>query len=327
MLITPANLSFFFTQMETRFWTAYSTTPLWHDKICTTYPVSGEQWVSGWMGMLDKMREWKGPRVVHQPAPQTYLVPIKLFELTESIDQFKLEDDTYGIYFPTVAFMGENTRKWPDYEIRDLLMDQGSWTGNFQNGLDGMSHWNTAHPVDFYDASKGTYCNDFIGGFTVDGINVGGALGVNEFSTLWQEMASRKSESGEALGLSPDCTMIPPQLKLTLDTILQAQFFGAPTIGNLSSLVGATDNMLKGWTDRLINFDMATDPTTWYMLCCNKPIKPFSWLLRMAPDFTYRVNPQDPKVFDEHTYVYGSKARGTPAWGFSWLSSRSGPTP
>lgn len=325
MLITPANLSFFFTNLETRFWTAYSTAPVVYDKLATTYPVSGEQWVSGWMGMLDKMREWKGPRVTHQPAPQTYLVPIKPFELTEQIDQFKLMDDSYGIYFPIVAMMGESIKKWPDYELRDLLRNQGSWTGAAQIGIDGVSQWNTAHPVDFYDASKGTYCNDFLGGVSVNGVTVGGALGVNSFATVWQEMSSRKAENGEALGLLPDLSTVPSQLKLTLDTILQAQFIGAPTVGNLTGMVGATDNVMRAWTDRLVWPDLSGDPTTWYMFVCNKPVKPLSWLLRESPNFVYRINPQDPVVFDTHTFVYGSWSRGAPAWGFPWLSSRSGP--
>lgn len=325
MLITPANLSFFFTNLETRFWTAYSTAPTFYDKIATTYPVSSEQWASGWMGMLDKMRVWNGSRTTHQPAPQTYLVQIKPFELTEQIDQFKLEDDTYGIYFPTVSFMGENAKKWPDYELRDLIMNQGSWTGAAQLGLDGLTQWNTAHPVDFYDSSKGTYCNDFTGGVSVNSITVGGALNVNSFATLWEEMASRKSESGEALGLMPDMTMIAPQLKLTADTILNAQFFAPATVGNITGSVGSTENVMKGWTDRLVIPEFASAPTVWYMLCCNKPIKPFSWLLRSAPNFTYRINPQDPTVFDTHTYTYGSWSRGAPAWSFPWLSSKSAP--
>ncbi len=327
MLITPANLSFFFTQLETRFWTAYQTVPKWIDKIATTYPVGTEQWVSGWMGMLDKMREWQGPRVTHSPAPQTYLVQIKPFELTESIDQFKLSDDQYGIYFPTVAFMGESTAKWPDYEMRDLIQNRGSWTGAAQKGLDGLNHFATNHPVDFYDASKGTYSNDFIGGFSVNGVTVGGALGITAFSTLWQEISTRKSEMGESMGLMADLTMAPPQLKLTLDTILQAQFFAPPTLGNLTGQVGSAENMLKGWTDRFINMDLGNDPTTWYMMVTNRPVKPYSWLLRDAPTFVYRINPQDPVVFDTHTYLYGSWARGAPAWGFSWLYARAGPTP
>ncbi len=324
MLITPANLSYFFATLETRFWSAFSASPTFYDKICTTYPVGTEQWVSGWMGMLDKMREWVGPRVVHTPAPQTYMVQIKPFEQTQGIDQFKLADDTYGIYYPMVAMMAEQSKKWPDYQVRDLLCNTGSQTGVAQIGTDGLTHWHASHPVDYYDASKGTYCNDFTGGVAVDSVTVGGPLAVNSFATLWSEIASRKSESGEALGLMADLSVTAPQLKITLNTLLQAQFLGSPTIGNLSSQIGSAENMLKGWTDGLCFPELAAYPTVWYMLVCNKPIKPFSWLLREAPDFTYRNQPSDPVVFDTHTYLYGSKARGAPAWGLPWLSAKSG---
>ncbi len=332
MLITPANLNLFFTSLETRFWTAYSLAPTVLDKIATTYPVSTEQWASGWEPMLEPMREWLGPRITQNPPLQTYLVPIQNFESTKAIDKFKLKDDQYGMYYPTVTFMGENARKWPDYQLRDLLQNTGSQTGSRQNGLDGLSHWNTAHKVAFFDASKGTYCNDFKGGVSVGGVTVGGSLSVNSFATVWEEMASRKADNGEALGLMPDMTMSAPQLKITLDTILQAQFMGSPIIGNLGAgpapnyaMAGATENLLKGWTDRLVWPDLAAVPNDWFMLVTNKPVKPFSWLLREAPSFTYRINPQDPAVFDTHTYIYGSEARGAPAWGFAFLSSRSGP--
>ena len=325
MLITPTNLNYFFTNLESRFWQAYGTAPVVYDQLCTTYPVSTEQWADAWIGMLDKFREWQGPRVVHQPAPQTYFVPIQNFELTEGIDQFKLQDDTYGIYFPTVQFMGEEAKKWPDYQLRDLLNNTGVQTGTRQNSTDGLTHWNTAHQIDFWDSSKGTYCNDFTGGgFTVNGILVGGALAPNAFATLWEEIASRKSESNESLGLMANLSVFPAQLKITADTILNAQFFSPASLGNLTGQVGAMENQLKGWTDRLCWPDLSAYPTVWYMLVTNKAIKPFSWLLRDAPDFVYRNTPQDPVVFDTHTYLYGSKARGAPAWGLPWLSARSG---
>lgn len=326
MLITPANLNFFFTNLETRFWQAYGAAPVVSDRLATTYSVSSEQWVSGWIGFLDKMREWVGSRVVHSPAPQTYLVQIQNFEQTQAIDQFKLMDDTYGIYFPTVAFMGEQMKKWPDYQLRDLLQNTGAQTGTRQIGLDGLSHWNTAHPVDFYDAGKGTYCNDFrAGGVIVNGVLVGGGLSNNSFATLWEEIASRKSESGEPLGLMADLTVTPAQLAYTAKTILQASFFAPSALGNLTGQVGAAENMLKGWTDLLTWPDLNAQPTTWYELVTNKPIKPFSWLLRESPDFVYRITPQDPVVFDTHTYLYGSKSRGAPAWSFPFLSAISGP--
>ena len=332
MLLTPANLSLFFSTLETRFWTAYGTTDAWASKVSDMHPTGSEQLANAWIGMVDKYRLWAGSRVTHQPAPQTYLVQIQNFELTEQIDLFKLQDDQYGIYMPTVAFMGMQGKKVYDYQLRDMLQNVGSQTGVIQNCLDGLPYFSTNHPVDFYDASKGTYCNNYEGTFTENGIVVGGALTTNGFNTLWESIAGRKSESGEALGITGDLTMCPSQLKATGMTILQSQFFAPPQMGTLGSgsganapFVGAMDNILKGWTDLFVNADLNAQPTQWYLLVTKGPLKPFGIALREAPDFVYRVNPQDPVVFDSHTVLYGSKARFAPFWTFPWLGNLSSP--
>ena len=331
MLITPANLSFFFTDLETRYWTAYRAADPWQSKIATVYNVGTEQWVSGWIGMLRVYREWLGPRKTQQPAPQTYLVPIKNWELTEEIDEFKLADDQMGIYMPTVSFMGIQAKKLWDYKTRDLLQNQGSMTGGFQNGTDGLTYFNTAHLVNVYDSTLGTYCNDYRGGVSVSGTTVGGGFSTNGFNTVWEDHAARKSESGENLGIVPDLSMGPLQLKAAMSTVLQAQFYSPPQMGGLGSgtganaaMVGNMDNPLKGWTDLFTNPDL-TNANDWYMWTTKAPIKPISMLLRLAPDFIPRVTPNDAIVFNEHKILYGSKARGTPAWGFSWLGSIDGP--
>jgi len=332
MLITPSNLAFFFTAVESRFWQAYKTADLWHERVATTVPVSTEVWLAGWIGMLDKVREWTGSRIKHQPAPQTYQVAMQLYEQTQSIDKYKLMDDQFGIYNPTIDFMGKQSAKWPDYQLRDLILNTGTQTGSRQNGLDALTHWNTAHPVDFYDSSKGTYCNDFSGGVSVGGVTVGGAFTTNGFNTLWEEFASRKSESGEALGIIADLTMGPPQLKAPMTTILQSQFYAPPQMGVLGSgsganaaFVGSMENPLRGWTDLLTLPDFAAAPTTWFMLCTTAPQKPFTWLLRQAPNFVARINPDDPAVFDNHEFIYGADMRGAPAWSLAWLSAKSAP--
>jgi len=330
MLITSGqNLQFFFTALHSSWGLAYGATPVVYDKICTTYPVGTEAWVSGWIGMYDKVREWTGSRQTAQPAPQTYRVEIQNFEQTKAIDKFKLQDDAVGapgIYAQNVTNMAIQAKKWPDYQVRDLLQAAGSQASTQrQLSIDGLSHWNAAHPVDYYDSSKGTYCTDFRGGVSVGGITVGGAMGNNTYSTLWNEFASRKSESGEALGVIADTTLIPPQLSVETRTVLTADFFAAPTLGGMTGQVGAASNVLKGSSDMLMWPDLAASPTTWFMLMLGGPVKPFSWLLRQAPDFTYRINENDPVVFDTHTYLYGSVSRGAPAWAFPWLSAISGP--
>jgi phage major head subunit gpT-like protein len=324
-IVSPANLSFFFTTLNTMYWQAFGVAPPWWMKVAQLYPMTTEQLGFGWMGMLDQMRPWTGSRVVRQPAPETYFVRHRPFELTLSIDQFKLADDLWGIYFPTVQFMGRNAAKWPDYQLRNLIRGLAPWTGGAQIGLDGLTHWNTAHPIDVYDATKGTYINDFTGAPAVNGINTGGALGPNAYATLWQEFVSRKSQSGEALGLVPNLTMLPPQLHLTALTLLTAAFFSPSSLGNFAGNVGATENVLRGSTDMMMVPEFAADPSTWYMLDTTGPVKPFSWCLRAAPDFVYRNQPQDPVVFDQHTYLFGSKAQGVSAWGHAFLSARSAP--
>lgn len=343
MLITPSNLNIFFTGVETRFWTAYTAAPLVYQRLATTYPVGTEAWVSGWIGMLDKLREWTGSRIVRTPAPQTYLVPLQLFELTQGIDEIKLRNDTYGIYNPVISMMGIQAAMWPQYQFRDLLQNQGSQIGARQLSLDGLSHWNTAHPIDFYDASKGVYPNDYTnGGVTVNGIVIGGALAPNSFATVWEDMSRRKSETGESQNVMADLLVAPPMLKLAAMAILQAQFMGLPVIGSIGTaasgqvngpLVGTTENMTRGMSDLCVWLDLGgstavgggTYDQVWYLADTSKPIKPLSWLLNMAPDFVYRNQPTDPAVFDTHTYQYGTKAYGAPAWSFPWLASRSGP--
>ena len=333
MIISAANLNLFFTQLETRFSMAFGAAPVWHEQVATIYPVTTEAWVSGWMGMLDKLRVWKGARLVRTPAPQTYSAAVLPFELTEGIDKFKLMNDQYGLYFPVVAHMGEQSSKWPDYSVRDLVEGLGDFAGAAQIGTDGVTHWNGAHPVDYWDASKGTYPNDYgPAGLTIGGQTVGGLFGVNSWATVWEDHASRKNESGEKIGVVPDQTMVPTQLHFPARTVLQGALFAPPVLGSLGTgavgtanapFVGAMDNPLRGSTDLMMNPDLV-DPAAWYMHVTKKVIKPYGWALRQAATVTTRQDPTDPVVFDTHTFLFGVEGQGVPVWSLPWLSSRSG---
>lgn len=326
MQITSANLSIFFTALNTNFWTTYQTTPVVYQKIATVIPVSTEIFAAGWIGSLDIPREWLGSRETKMPGPQTYFVPIRNFEMTQGIDKFKLEDDQQGIYSPMAMGFAKNMAKLPDYQLRDLINGIGSYTGIAQKAPDGINQWATNHPVDVYDSSKGTYSTDFRGGFSVNGVTVGGALSMSAFSTLWQEIAARKSENGQPMGLMARTLLHAPQLKFTADSLLQAQFLASPTVGNLAGQVGSAENMLRGWSDPLMWGDLAAYPNRWYQLVTDLPQKPFTWLNRKSPDFVTRTSPQDPTVVNAHTYLMGSEARGSAAWGPTYLSAISGPS-
>lgn len=341
-MITPAGLSVFITNVNTSWGEVYSSlasrVPRVTDKIATTVPVTGEQWTMGWTGMMPKMRIWQGPRYVHEASPQLYTVVPKPYEDTYSIDRFKLDDDIFGLYYRQLPDMARQIYRWPDYEMRDLLEAAGGYSDAVsQAGLDGLAHWSTAHPVDIYDANKGTYVNDFTGG----GVNVtypktgggtvttlvGGALTPVAFTTLYEYMTTLKGEDNEVLGVTPTDLMHAPQLKAEVELILHSTFFAPPQWGvNITGQVGTADNPLKRFGVNALENKLLKNIYTWYLLDTAAAMRPFTWALREAPQIVPRINENDPVVFDTHHFLWGAWSRAAPAWSFAFLSARSGPS-
>lgn len=333
-LITPANLAFWFTQLNTQLGYTYSITPTFTEAIASMIPSSTEQNGYAWIGRLDKMRLWQGSRTAHEPAPQTYFLLNQPFELTEKIDRFKLDDDQMGVYERTMPEMAIQAKKAPDYQLRDLIENSGAQTGSRQNGLDGLSYFNTAHPIDLYNAAAGTYSNDFSGG----GANVtyangkqiltGGAFGPTAVSTLYSYMLQLKAENNEPLGVMPSEILIPTALATEAELVLKSTFFAPPQWGGsanpITGQVGTADNPIRrfGLDFRII--PEFTLPNVWYMADMKKAFKPFIHQVRQAPVLATRVAETDPVVFDTHAYLWGYWARFAMGWGFSWLCTRSG---
>lgn len=325
MLITAPNLSFFFADLDTRFGLVYGTTKTWFKRIAQVDPCSTEFKVYAWSGMLSPMRKWDGPRVVETIAPQTYIATPDPFEKTIGIDRYKLEDDTYDVYFGKIKELAILAAKWPDWQIRDLLQNTGDQTGSKQYGLDGLTHWSAVHPIDIYDTSKGTYCNDFgTAGVSINGVTVGGYLSPTAYSTLWSEFSSRKAENGQVLGVTPDLLVSAPQLRATANSILQAEFLGLKSAYGATDNVGPASNVLRGWSDYQMVEDLAAQPTAWFLFCTSRGVMPLSWVERQAVQTVVRNQPTDPAVFDQRQYLWGLDSRGTPAWSHAFLSARSG---
>jgi phage major head subunit gpT-like protein len=58
----------------------------------------------------------------------------------------------------------------------------------------------------------------------------------------------------------------------------------------------------------------------WFLIDGSKPIKPFIFQLRQAPEITARMNLQDPAVFDRDVFIWGIRARGAAGYGFWQLA-------
>ena len=220
-------------------------------------------------------------------------------------------------------------------ETRDMLENAGAYTGPAQNGFDGLTFFNTAHNIDYYNSALGTYCNDFTGGGqsvsytkanggTVS-IQTGGAFGVTAFKTLIEYVATVKGEDGERLGLRPKSLMHPVNLKGEVEVVLRNTYFAPPAWGNITGQVGAAENAWKRYGCTPVENPFLNDPQIWYLGDTSRNYKPLGFGLRKAWQIVPRVEPTDPAVFDLHSFLIGGNARGMPFWGYSWLLYRSGP--
>ncbi len=334
---TPSNFRVFITNINTAFGAVYADTTdsVW-PQYATEVPVTGKIFTAGWTGMMPKMRVWYGPRVTHQPAAQTYSAVPLPYEITYDIDRFDLDDDLFGIYYRMVPDMARQSKRWPNYELRDLLENSGAYTGSAQLGFDGLTYFNTAHPIDLYNSGLGTYSNDFSGGGQVvtypavntggtRSVTVGGAFGPTAFATLFEYMSTLKGEDGERLGIQPSFLMHPVQLKAEVELVLRSQFFAPPSWSTITGQVGAADNPLKRFGVMPVENIFLTDSGMWYLGDGTKAFRGMTWALREAVRIVPRMNENDPVVFDEHKYLIGGWGRATAAWGFSFLMARSGP--
>jgi phage major head subunit gpT-like protein len=336
-MITPANFNILVSNVNLLLGQAWAQgVPSVYQTYCLPVPSSNLQEVYFWTGRLPKMRLWTGARVVFQSALESYTLPNQLFEATLSIDRLTLDDGAGAAYYRQLPDMADQAMRQPDYMFRDLLENSGDQTGTRQLGLDGLTGFNTAHPVDIYNASAGTYSNDATGGGFVatlpkagggtTNITIGGAFSPNAFMSLYEYMMGIKGQDGESLGVVPDKLLISQYLKGEADLVLMSQFFAPPAWGTVTGQVGAAESPTKKFGVTADINPLFTQPYTWYLAdTSRKGAKPFIHQRREATSMVPRTNPQDPAVFDNHTFLYGMWDRQAVGWGPSFLVARSGP--
>jgi phage major head subunit gpT-like protein len=344
-MLTPAQFAFFTTATNTMLGAVYDSTPVLFQKFASTVPSDGDQNVYGWTGRTPKPRAWYGPRVVNEPAPQTYTLANVPFENTIKIDRFRLDDARArgDIYWRTMPDLALQAKRWPDFQMRDLLQAKGvSSSAAAQLGLDGLPHWSTAHPVDFFNPNQKnlygstTYINDFTAGGQVvaypkpsggtQNVTVGGGISPQAIATIVEYQRGLTAEDGEPIGVTPSHILHPDSMLLEVDLILNRAFFANPTWGTITGQVGAAENPMRQFKLEGVSWSLLDgDATTFYSLDCTKSFMPFIWQLREAPTLAQRTQENDPIVFDTHQFLWGYWMRGAAGWDYAFLSARSGP--
>jgi len=143
MLINAANLDALRAGFKTSFQEGQAgMAATQYARVATVVPSTQKTQKYGWLGKFPNVREWIGPRAVHNLAQHDYAISEKPWELTIGVDRDDIETDNLGIYAPMFRQMGESTGgKW-DQLVWDLLK-----AGFATECYDGQFFFDTDHPV------------------------------------------------------------------------------------------------------------------------------------------------------------------------------------
>lgn len=142
MQLTSANILALQVGFNTTFNNAFSEAQSDYDKIAMTTNSTHAAETYGWMGKTTAFREWLGDRVIQNLAASDYTIKNKKFENTIGVDRDDIEDDSFGVYTPMIAQLGNDAKTHPDTLIFDLLKN-----GFVNTCYDGQYFFDTDHPV------------------------------------------------------------------------------------------------------------------------------------------------------------------------------------
>lgn len=308
MDITQPALNALRVNFSMQFQTAYGSAPVWYDKISTEIPVNARTGIYGWIAQQVKARKWIGPRIAQNLAERAYSLVNEEYELTIELNRLDVKYDNLGMFagqaLPQLAFA---MKKHPDVLLNAFIQANTALT------YDGLSLFNAAH-LTFNGA--GTYSNDF----------TTAPLTSDNFNAAWAAMTAYTGEDGLPLGVVPNLLVCGPLLKKTalsiLNTTLIASNVPGVTVGSTTPVAGV-DNVLKGWADVLVIDELPG--SVWYLLDVSKPIKPFIRQVGEQPIFQSRDDLNDPKVFDQNVFTYGSSVSDAVGASLPFLISRNTP--
>jgi len=300
MLITPASLKALQVTLDLRFKQAYAAAQPISPRIASTIQSGARANVYPLHAKVAKLRPWDGERKINNAKAYKYQLDNQSFELTIEVDRDDMEDDSIGVYSGLVDEMGMSARMWPDDLVFSTILE-----GENVNAYDDVPFFSNSHAL---------------GSSTIDNLFATTALTASNFASVRASMMEYAGEDGESLMVRPDVLLVPPALEVTARKIVQAS-----TIVD-SGTTGAVDNVLRGLCEVIVAPQLSASAggsdSTWYLLDTTRPIRPFVFQQRQAPEMVMLTNPNDEHVMMRNKFIYGVKARGAGGFGPFWLAAK-----
>jgi len=298
MEITTPVLRGLQTTFSKVFADGYANTKPWWSRYASRVTSNSRSNTYGWAAKRTRVREWVGERVVQNLTNHSYAIANKPWEWTVGVDRDDIEDDNLGVYTLPVQEGGEEFAKHPDDLILQL-MQEGESTLCF----DGQNFYDTDHPVDMYDSSKGTQSNYEASGYPLTQANLLAVLA---------KMMGYKGEDGRPLRVNPNVLTVGPANMANAKALLESDLL-LQAVRNLAGTenvaAAAASNITKGILELDVIPELVGDGDAWYVSDTRKAIKPWVYQVRRAPVIVARVDLRDDNVFWQKEFIFGGDSR------------------
>jgi phage major head subunit gpT-like protein len=158
MDINQQNLQLLFTGYKAAFQNAFDGLEVDFDQFVLEVMSTTSKESYPWLGQSTRFREWLGDRVIQNLELHDYTIKNKSFENTVGVARDAIEDDSYGIFTPLMAQLGQDSKQHPAELVYELLA-----AGFTEKCYDGQYFFDTDHPVTAADGTESSVSN-FQGG-------------------------------------------------------------------------------------------------------------------------------------------------------------------
>lgn len=294
MIINKQSLAALFIALKASFQSAFDGASTQWEKIATKVPSTTGSNLYTWFGLFPKMRAWVGSKNIKNLEAFKYQVDNKDFEATIAVKKNDIKDDQTGQYAMVAQSQGFSAKQFPDELVFDAV--NAGFTGRC---FDGKAFFATDHKVGKASVSnKGTKKLDASSSAAAEA-----SLGAARTA-----MSKFADEEGRPLGVKPNILLVPVALETT-----------ALKLKNNEFLANGDANPFRGLFEVVSDARLTSD-IAWFLLDTTKPIKPFLFQEREAPNFVSQTNPESDDVFDKGEYKFGVEARGAAGYGFWQLA-------
>lgn len=153
-------LNDFHQTISTKFFAALAAAPVaQYLSIATEIPSASARNTYPFLGTIDDMREWLGPRIAKQLKSHRYAIENREFELTIEVPKNELKDDAGGavaMYSGIAALHAASVALQPDQLMFREIVAMDPPDGQAANALsyDGQNFYDTDHPMGSTTASN-----------------------------------------------------------------------------------------------------------------------------------------------------------------------------